>query len=177
MYSDDLKRLAQECGFDHVGELNVSSLEFLPQVREMCAEDRCHSYNKYWTCPPACGELEQIERRCKAYTQGILFQTTGQLEDEFDAEGIEKTEKRHQRNFYKFVNQALKVCPSALAMGVGACRLCKECTWPHSPCRHPELAFPSMEACGLFVSRVCEMFKMKYYYGRNTITFTSCMLF
>ena len=177
MYSEELKKLARECGFDNVCALNVSALEFLPQVRDMCAADRCHSYNKCWTCPPACGDLEEIERRCRDYGQGILLQTIGKLEDEFDAWGMAETEKRHQHSFYEFVGDALKICPAALPMGVGACRLCEKCTWPDSPCRYPDLAFPSMEACGLLVSRVCEMSGMKYYYGRNTITFTSCILF
>ena len=103
MYSEELKKLARECGFDNVCALNVSALEFLPQVRDMCAADRCHSYNKCWTCPPACGDLEEIERRCRDYGQGILLQTIGKLEDEFDAWGMAETEKRHQHSFYKYV--------------------------------------------------------------------------
>ena len=33
-----------------------------------------------------------------------------------------------------------------------------------------------MEACGLFVSKVCEDSGMRYYYGPRTITFSCCVL-
>ena len=173
-----LTQLALEQGFDQVGPLDPLSLEFLPEVREMCAADRCRSYNKTWTCPPACGTLEEISDRCRAYAQGLLLQSTGTLEDDFDIEGMQELEQRHRRSFYGFVRQAMALCPNALPMGMGSCTLCQDCTWPQGgPCRHPDLAFPSMEAYGLFVSRVCERAGMKYYYGPHTMTYTSCILF
>jgi predicted metal-binding protein len=38
----------------------------------------------------------------------------------------------------------------ALGLGDGPCRLCKECALA-GDCRHPELARPSMESCGIDV--------------------------
>ena len=143
----------------------------------MCASNRCRSYNRTWTCPPACGTLTEISKRCTAYTQGLLLQSTGQLEDDFDLEAMEETEQRHRQAFYRFIRQAHSLCPAALPMGMGSCTLCEECTWPTQPCRYPDLAFPSMEAYGLFVSRVCERSGMNYYYGPRTMTYTSCILF
>ena len=43
MTQQELLSLAEEVGFSHAGELNRAALEFLPQVREMCAADRCHN--------------------------------------------------------------------------------------------------------------------------------------
>jgi hypothetical protein len=33
-----------------------------------------------------------------------------------------------------------------------------------------------MEACGLLVSRVCEVSGLGYYYGSKTMTYTACIL-
>ena len=63
MTQQELLSMAEEVGFSHAGELNRAALEFLPQVREMCAADRCHNYGRCWTCPPACGTLEEAARR------------------------------------------------------------------------------------------------------------------
>ena len=56
---EDLKALAKECGFDVAEDLDPKTLKFLPEVRDMCAADRCRHYNKSWACPPACGTLEE----------------------------------------------------------------------------------------------------------------------
>lgn len=176
--TQQLTELALHHGFSQVGPLNPDALEFLPDVRAMCSADRCRSYNRVWTCPPACGPLEAIAERCRAYGRGLLLQSTCGLEDDFDIEAMEDLDRRHRTAFYGFIREALALCPDALPMGSGSCTLCPVCTWPEGkPCRHPELAFPSMEAYGLFVSRVCERSGMKYYYGPRTMTYTSCILF
>jgi len=41
-----LKQDALERGFSQAGELNVSALEFMPEVRDMCSAGRCHQYGK-----------------------------------------------------------------------------------------------------------------------------------
>ena len=60
---EQLKALAIECGFDHVGDLDADTIQVRPEVREACAEDKCQSYGKNWICPPACGTLEQCSER------------------------------------------------------------------------------------------------------------------
>ena len=61
-------------------------------------------------------------------------------------------------------------------MGVGACSLCEECTYPDAPCRFPDRMATSMEACGLFVSKVCTDNGLAYNYGQGNMAFTSCFL-
>jgi predicted metal-binding protein len=173
---DELIAEALASGFDHAAELNMGALEFLPEVREMCAADRCGSFGKCWTCPPGCGTLEEIKEKASRYKRGLLLQSTGRLEDDFDIETMEEVEKRHRESFLSFVRKIRKRFPGALPMGSGGCRICADCTYPDSPCRYPELAFPSMEAYGLFVSRVCEKSGLPYYYGKRTITYTACIL-
>jgi hypothetical protein len=63
-------------------------------------------------------------------------------------------------------------------MGSGGCGMqCAKCTYPDQPCRFPDKAFTSMEAYGLLVTDVCKSADTPYYYGRNTVTFTGCVLF
>jgi len=167
---------ALQCGFSRAGALNMEALEFLPEVRQMCAANLCQSFGKRWTCPPACGSLEDISRKANAYNFGILVQTVGQMEDDFDYETIAETEKLHRRNFLRLLDQLRKSYPQMLPMGAGTCTICEECTYPEEVCRFPEYAYPSMEAYGLFVSRICEKSGIPYYSGKQTITFTSCFL-
>lgn len=173
---DILLKQAEACGFDHTGPLCCSSLRFYPEVREMCAADKCKNYGRSWSCPPACGTLEEIAEKASGYQHGILVQSTGQLEDDFDFEAILATEQLHKQRFYALVEQARQQFPHCLPMASGACTQCSSCSYPDAPCRNPDRAIPSMEAYGLLVSEVCEKSNLRYYYGPGTITFTVCIL-
>jgi predicted metal-binding protein len=106
----------------------------------------------------------------------LLVQTVGELEDSYDWEGIMNAGARHKANFGRLREALEKEHPSVFAMGAGACMLCESCTYPDAPCRFPDKMSASMEACGLFVSKVCTDNNLKYNYGRDKIAFTSCFL-
>jgi predicted metal-binding protein len=84
--------------------------------------------------------------------------------------------KRHKENFARMWESLERDYKSVFAMGAGACMLCESCTYPDNPCRFPEKMAASMEACGLFVSKVCTDNGLKYNYGQDKIAFTSCFL-
>ena len=167
---------ATTLGFEHSGEILVSTMKFMPQVRDMCAADRCQCFGKNWTCPPACGTIEESTRKAAAFARGILVQTVGVLEDDFDYESMQAAQKVHSERFHKLAALLRKDYPKLLPMGAGACTICAECTCPEEPCRFPDEAITSMEAYGLFVSQVCESNHLAYNYGPLTVTYTSCIL-
>ena len=96
----ELKELCQSHGFTHTVPLACDTIELKPEVRQMCASDSCHKYNKCWSCPPGCGTLEECEKRVRKYKLGILVQTVGQLEDSMDGEGMMRIEDMHKASFY-----------------------------------------------------------------------------
>ena len=90
----DIKKIEQmgmEQGFSHVVLLDCDTIELKPEVRQMCAADTCHKYDKCWSCPPGCGSLEECEAKVRQYKYGIIVQTVGELEDAFDGEGMMET--------------------------------------------------------------------------------------
>ena len=173
---EKLAALAKECGFTHFAPLDVSTLEFMQEVRDMCNAEQCRNYNASWSCPPACASLEEMRGLVKKYASGILVQTVGELEDSYDWEGIMDTGARQKESFARMRAEIEKECGDVLAMGAGTCKLCETCSYPDSPCRYPEKMEVSMEACGLFVSKVCTDNGLAYNYGPNKIAFTSCFL-
>ena len=170
------KEYAKECEFSHYGPLNVEKMELMEEVRDMCAADRCHAYGRSWVCPPACGTIPELREKIKEFSRGLLVQTTGELEDEYDYETMQEAGALHKERFLKFAQLMRSTGEKIMPMAAGTCTICKECAYPE-PCRFPDKAIPSMEACGLFVSKTCEDSGLKYYYGKNTITYTSCVLF
>ena len=173
---NELADTAKIYGFTHFAKLDISTLEFMQEIRDMCNPKQCRSYNKSWSCPPACASLDEMQKRVKKHTTGILVQTVGELEDNMDWDGIMETGARHKENFGKMREKLNKKYSPLLAMGAGECKLCETCTYPDAPCRHPDKMEVSMEASGLFVSKVCTDNNIAYNYGPNKMAFTSCFL-
>ena len=87
----ELQQLGKEIGFFKIEEMDTGKIKLLPEVRQMCSTDKCHMYGRNWSCPPACGTLEECGEDISGYTRGIIVQTKGELEDEFDGEGMMET--------------------------------------------------------------------------------------
>ena len=158
--------------FFGVPELNVGALEFMPGARHVRSRP-LPGYNKAGTARPARG---RGGTGASASKQGILVQTIGQLGDDFDWKASRRP-RETPRELWAFTAKLRGRFDDLMPMGVGACSICEECTYPDAPCRYPERAVPPMEAYGLFVSKVCTLSGAKYNNGPKTITFTSCYLF
>ncbi len=171
-----LEKIGVELGFTRVAPVDADTIQLLKDVRKMCEVNSCTAYGTRWTCPPGCGTLEECEERIRKYHHGVLVQTTGELEDEFDGEGMMETEERHKEHFLRMHDALVKIYPDMLSLGAGTCTICRKCTYPDAPCRFPDKRFSSMEAYGMLVTQVCQDNGVDYYYGPGTITYTSCFL-
>ena len=173
----DYASLALQCGFTNAAPLDVGSLHFLSEVRDMCRADRCRNYGKSWSCPPACGDLAFWTERAKRYDSGLLLQTVGEIEDSYDFEGMQAVSALNKQQVDALADALHAADADFLLMAAGTCKRCEKCTYPDAPCRFPDKLFPSMEACGLFVSQVCRDNGVDYYYGSDRIAYTCCLLY
>lgn len=169
--------MALDAGFTAAAPLDVATIKLYPEVREMCASDRCRAYDRNWTCPPACGSLDECAEKISKYVRGIIVQTVFEIEDDFDFEGMQEAANSHNITFYSFHSRLAGIFPEVLALGAGGCSRCRTCTYPDLPCRFPNLALSSMEAYGMIVSEVCNLNGVPYYYGPGKIVYIGCYLF
>lgn len=172
----DLAALALDCGFSRSGPLNAGGLAVREEVRAACAENKCRAYGSNWTCPPACGTLEECRARLHSFAAGLILQTTGSLEDSLDYEAMEDIGRRHREHINAFGDALEKRGIGFLLLGAGPCGRCKTCAYPE-PCLFPRRMISSMEAYGLVVSDVCRDNGLSYYYGAGTLTYVGCVLF
>lgn len=169
--------LIEQIGFEYHAALNRNALVFRKEVRAMCEANRCDRYGKNWSCPPACGSLEQMKERTEAFTDGILVQSFRKLEDAFDFEAMKEWEGIHKQRFDTLIRQIRMQNMDCLPLSAGSCSICHTCTYPKRPCRYPKRRYSSMEAYGLWVSQVCIESGLAYNYGENTTVYTSCVLY
>ncbi|MDE7243881.1 MAG: DUF2284 domain-containing protein [Oscillospiraceae bacterium] len=173
---DTLALLAGKSGFSAWSPLDPGSIVCRKEVRDACAQNACGQYGKRWSCPPGCGSLEECARRIKGCTYGILVQTIGELEDEFDGEAMMETEALHKAHFLNMFSALRERNGHILALGAGCCTRCTVCSYPDAPCRFPEEVVSSMEAYGMLVLQVCRDNGLTYYYGSHKIAYTGCFL-
>ena len=171
-----IRELIDQCHFDVVGECSASLLETKPEVRDMCAADRCQSYGRSWACPPSCGTIEYYQDEIRKRDTCYVLQSVGELEDSFDYEGMIAVQEKQLDRVLRLNKLVKEVYPDALVLTAGPCKLCETCTCPDEPCRMPEKRLVSMEAAGLVVNEACQHAGIPYYHGPNTTAFTGCVL-
>ncbi|MDI6892956.1 MAG: DUF2284 domain-containing protein [Actinomycetota bacterium] len=105
-------------------------------VRRKC-QYGCGGYGQCLTCPPYSPTPDQMRKILSEYKWAILLR--------FEPEGpnVRETTVKLERRIF------LSGYYSAFGLGAGPCHLCDKCNLKE--CIHPDLARPSMEACGVDV--------------------------
>lgn len=155
--------------------VSTDMLTFDKEIREACERNYCGCYGKSWTCPPGVGEIDELREKLMKYSSAFIFTTKHSLEDSFDFEGMQTAHKVHD----EVTDRLRDICSEygALLLGAGSCRICGKCTYPDSPCRFPDKALTSLEACGVNVMALSKAAGINYINGANTVTYFTAVLF
>ena len=158
--------------------LSSGKLIFSPQLLEYCKSNVCGFYNKSWTCPPVCENMEEQREKIFSFENVFVFTTMHKLEDSFDYEGMTRGMKLHSLLTLEF-KKRLSGLP---VYGAGSCHVCMDsdgnasCAFP-SPCPFPEKKIGSIEAAGINVTELSKAAGIAYNNGQNTVTYFSMALF
>ncbi len=96
----------------------------------------CTGYQTNLMCPPYTPTPDKTREMLDQFKRGILFEALRGHPKKI-AVALEK--RLFLKGFYK-----------AFGIGAGPCNLCKTCAFEEG-CRHPEIARPSLESCGIDV--------------------------
>lgn len=170
-----------------VSESGVKAYAFAKQTdivydycfRDICKSNSCGQYGRCWMCPPDAGDIEVLMNKAKKYEDVVLYQIVAELEDSFDVEGMAEGKKIFSACSVYIAKEMKRLgLDDYMQLGVGGCGICERCTKRDGePCRHPELAVPSLETCGIFVSETAKNVGLKYINGQNTVTYFGMILF
>jgi predicted metal-binding protein len=131
-----LVQRAESLGAESARLVRASTIATAPWVRLKC-QYGCDGYGSSRCCPPHTPTPDGTRKVIDCYKRAILFEA-GRREPRQIAVRLER--EAFLAGYYK-----------ALGLGAGPCSLCKEECAFDEPCRHPEQARPSMEACGIDV--------------------------
>jgi uncharacterized 2Fe-2S/4Fe-4S cluster protein (DUF4445 family)/predicted metal-binding protein len=174
-----MKERILELGAEHAAQINGEEIPLDRSFRAACEQNACGYYGKCWTCPPDAGPIDQLMDRVRSFQKAIVFQTISSLEDSYDIEGMHDAAVRHNR-LVQAVGKAAQewIGTGYLLLGAGACGVCPRCAKAEgAPCRFPDKAVVSLEACGVDVAGLAKKSGLKYINGVNTVTYFGLLLY
>ncbi len=133
---EELCEIAVKLGAAEAKVIKTSQVAVRDWVRLKC-QYGCDGYGKRLTCPPYSPTPEQMRRILSEYSSAIL------LRFEPRGENVHRVVAKLEREAF------LSGYYSALGLASGPCPFCRKCNLKN--CVNPELARPSMEACGIDV--------------------------
>jgi predicted metal-binding protein len=98
----------------------------------------CDGYGQCLVCPPFTPTPRQMRKVLDCYRRAMLMHFEPQAKVKTVIADLERD---------IFLSGAWK----AFGLGAGPCYFCRMCAVEEKQCRHPDLARPSMEACGIDV--------------------------
>ncbi|MHB1452358.1 MAG: DUF2284 domain-containing protein [Saccharofermentanales bacterium] len=169
--------LLTDIGISQYGIISTGQIEFLPEIRELCEKNSCRNFATTWACPPAVGTLSECKEKCLMYDHAMVFNSVYPLEDSFDLEGMEAGHRKFKIVCDKLYYLVKSHLDDFLLLSNESCIRCKDCTYPDSPCRFPEILFPSIEGFGILVVKLAEIAQISYINGKNTVTYFGMILY
>ena len=170
----------EKYNFNEQKEIDVSLITVDQAVREICKQNKCGQYGTNHMCPPAIKSITDWKEEILVYQKALIvtkvYPTAGSFDLKTWLESMADFQKillRVKRDFQKKFPEK-----NILLLGAGSCRLCERCTCTDGePCRLPEEAIPSMEACGIDVMSLSKQIGIRYNNGKNKVTYIGAVLY
>lgn len=175
----NIEKMAQH-HFANTQEIPSAGIILSPEVRKMCALNTCGHFGKNWTCPPAVEPLDAIRDKIASFDTFVVVYQVYSVKSSFDWKGMMAGATDFKDKLQALKNELEAADPDFkfMILGVGGCHLCDPCAYiDGEPCRDPEAAIVSLEASGIDVMRLMKDHGLKYYNGKNTVTYIGGMLY
>ena len=155
---NDMERIkmAEEMGF-HAAVISAKEIPVEGAFRKFCEDNLCGKYNANYSCPPACGTVEEVRERLHGGDRALVLQTIHDIGSYENKEAILKSKKDLNLAILKLTEQFRKEGASCFCLGYGGCPLCTPCKQAvGEACAFPEKKISCMSAYCIDVGRLAE---------------------
>ncbi len=166
-------------GFKEYREFDSVLITIDPAVRAMCRQNTCGQYGKNHMCPPAIKDIKAWKQDICAFKKAVIVTKVYAMKSSFDLKSMLEGLADFQKTLIRLRKEFITHFPDKkiLLLGAGACMICEKCSLQdNEPCRFPNKAFPSLEACGIDVMNLSRQVGVKYHNGKNTATYLGGVL-
>ena len=176
----DFELHLEKYDFKEYEEFDVHLVRFDQVVRDICSQNACGHYGKNHMCPPAIKDIKEWKKEITSYENAVIVTKVYQTKNKFDMKSMFEGIVDFQNTLIRLKEDLADEFPKkkVLLLGAGSCFICEKCTYSDGePCRFPEKAFPSVEACGMDVMSLSKSAGVKYNNGENTVTYIGMVLY
>ena len=157
--------------------IDPATLEISPRVRWIC-ENECPMYGRSWACPPGTGTLEQCEKKCRGYREGLVIATVAEVGDIADIHETLATRRDHEEITNQVGDILRRLGAEPYILSTESCAECSRCAYlDEQPCRKPERMHPCVESQGINIIPTLEDNGIVFQYGSNVVTWISLLLY
>ena len=150
----ELTKLAEEAGF-RAAVIPAKEIPVDGSFRKFCEDNLCGKYNANYSCPPACGSVEQVHGRLFAQEKALVLQTIHDIGSYENKEAILRSKKSLNIAVLELTERLREAGKTCFCLGYGGCPLCDPCRQVEGmPCAFPEKRISCMSAYCIDVGKL-----------------------
>lgn len=146
MINEELLKMAGEEGFI-AAVITPEEIPVNGKFRRFCEENLCGKYNANYSCPPACGTVEELHTKLLAEEKILVVETIYEIESYEDQKAINHSKVTHNQAVLRLFDRLRDAGYAGFCSGYNGCPLCSPCKQEvGEPCAYPERRISCMSA-------------------------------
>ena len=153
---------ALQTGFEAAAIVKTEDIPFDFSFRKYCEENLCGQYGANYSCPPVCGNCEEMRARIVNRKHALIVQTLNKISD-YSASEIERAKRRHCEFALELEKKMKNSGINGFTVGACGCTLCSPCAKKlNLYCKFPQSAYSCMSAYCINVKQLCDKCGLTY---------------
>ena len=165
----ELVKLAEEAG----GRAAILPTKEIPvdgSFRKFCEDNLCGKYNANYSCPPACGTVEEVHRRLYDQDKALVVEMIWDVNGVEDKEFIFSSRNKLNRTVLQLMDQLRVAGTDGFCLGYGGCPLCNPCKQAEGePCAFPKKKISCMSAYCIDVGKLAQKCDLPFAWSNKRI--------
>ena len=158
----ELIRLAEEEGF-RAAVICAKDVPVDGAFRKFCEDNLCGKYNANYSCPPACGTVEEVHERLFAEEKALVLQTIHEIGSYENKAAILESKNSLNMAVLRLTEKPRRTGLRGFCLGYGGCPLCSPCKQAEGePCAFPEKRISCMSAYCVDVGKLAQTCGMEF---------------
>ncbi len=178
MNKNEMIKAAFEEGFHSAEVIDTEKIVFNAAFRPYCEENLCGQYGANYSCPPDCGNPEEMKARVISHKKALVLQMKWKISDFNDTAVFKESKRVHNASAIRLLKRIREAGHDCFMVGSSGCNLCNPCKLQlKEPCAFPDYRFSCMSAYCIYVKKLAEDCGMEYDYKDGILPFFGMIVF
>ena len=165
----ELIKLAEDAGF-RVALIPTREIPVDGSFRKFCEDNLCGKYNANYSCPPACGTVEELNEKMLAEEKALVVETIWEIESYENKTAVNHARITHNKAVMHLTEQIREAGYTGFCLGYNGCPLCNPCKQVEDkPCAFPEKKISCMSAYCIDVAKLAKKCELPFAWSNEKL--------